>query len=85
MFKKILMFCMFSSMAFSNTQICFIADKYTDSEEWRLLVDRGNELSNWIENVTKNKISSCKVLTNSEVEIASEIVEQSPTYAFVLK
>ena len=72
-------------MAFSNTQICFIADKYTDSEEWRSLVDRGNELSSWIENVTKNKISSCKVLTNSELEIASEIVEQSPTYAFVLK
>ena len=46
---------------------------------------RGNELSSWIENVTKNKISSCKVLTNSELEIASEIVEQSPTYAFVLK
>ena len=49
------------------------------------MVDRGNELSSWIENVTKNKISSCKVLTNSELEIASEIVEQSPTYAFVLK
>ncbi|MBP6712369.1 MAG: hypothetical protein KA157_00445 [Aliarcobacter sp.] len=85
MLKKFLILCIFSSMAFSNTQICFIADKYTDSEEWRSLVDRGNELSSWIENVTKNKISSCKVLTNSELEIASEIVEQSPTYAFVLK
>ena len=35
MLKKFLILCIFSSMAFSNTQICFIADKYTDSEEWR--------------------------------------------------
>ncbi len=85
MFKKFLMVSIFSSIAFSNTQLCFIADKYVDSEEWRAFVDRGDELSNWIENVTKNKLSSCRILTNSEIEVANEIVEHSPTHAFVLK
>ncbi|RBQ31930.1 hypothetical protein CRU92_03955 [Arcobacter sp. FW59] len=85
MFKKVFMIVMFSSMMFANTQLCFIADNYVDSGEWKAFVGQGDELSNWLENVTENKINSCKVLKYYELEAAKEIVEHSPTSAFVLK
>ncbi len=85
MLKKVFMIIMFSSMVFANTQLCFIADNYIDSGEWRAFVSKGDELSNWLEDVTENKKSFCKVLKSDELEAAKEIVENSPTAAFVLK